>query len=282
MGSVLLEAERLFPTRNDVPEPVRSQLIVLLNQLLADAVDLQTQAKAAHWNVKGPDFIALHKLFDEVYASVAEYVDLLAERAVQLGGVAEGTARIAARRSDLEEYPLGIAEGGRHAEALANALASFGARRSPGDRRGGRARRQGHGRPVHGGLPRHRQVALVRRGASPGISGPASSRPDFVPPAATAAVAGLRPIGRGPASPPGKGLRQRRRPGGLDRSRMMKTDLLKSPPAEFHECAWQATETWMRTSSRRLQLGNARESFSQRQTRGDGMTGPSRAGSLLC
>ncbi len=127
MGSVLLQAERLYPTRNDVPEPIRPQLIVLLNQLLADAVDLQTQAKAAHWNVKGPNFIALHKLFDEVYASVAEYVDLLAERAVQLGGVAEGTARIAARRSDLEEYPLGIAEGGRHAEALANALASFGA-----------------------------------------------------------------------------------------------------------------------------------------------------------
>jgi starvation-inducible DNA-binding protein len=127
MGSVLLQAEHLYPTKNDVPESVRTQLIVLLNQLLADAVDLQTQAKGAHWNVKGPNFIALHKLFDEVHASVAEYVDLLAERAVQLGGVAEGTARTVARRSDLEEYPAGIADGSRHVEALSSALATFGA-----------------------------------------------------------------------------------------------------------------------------------------------------------
>jgi starvation-inducible DNA-binding protein len=126
MGSVLFQAERLFPTKNDLPEPIRPQLIVLLNQLLADAVDLQSQAKAAHWNVKGANFIALHKLFDEVYASVAEYVDLLAERAVQLGGVAEGTARIVARRSDLEEYPVGIADGRQHVEALSSALAAFG------------------------------------------------------------------------------------------------------------------------------------------------------------
>ena len=76
---------------------------------------------------RGPSFIALHKLFDEVHASVAEYVDLIAERAVQLGGVAEGTARIAARRSDLEEYPAGIADGRRHVEALSSALAAFGA-----------------------------------------------------------------------------------------------------------------------------------------------------------
>jgi starvation-inducible DNA-binding protein len=127
MGSVLLDAQRLHPTKNDLPESVRSQLTELLNQLLADAVDLQTQAKAAHWNVKGPNFIALHKLFDEVHSSVAEYVDSIAERAVALGGVAEGTTRIVARRSDLEEYPLGIAEGRRHAEALSTALAAFGA-----------------------------------------------------------------------------------------------------------------------------------------------------------
>jgi len=127
MGSVLLQTERLYPTKNDLPEPVRSQLTELLNQLLADAVDLQTQAKAAHWNVKGPNFIALHKLFDEVHSSVAEYVDSIAERAVQLGGVAQGTARIVARRSDLEEYPLGIAEGSRHAEAFSAALAAFAA-----------------------------------------------------------------------------------------------------------------------------------------------------------
>ena len=126
MESVLLQAERLYPTKNDLPAPVRRQLITRLNQHLANAVDLQTQAKTAHWNVKGPGFIALHKLFDEIHASVAEYVDLIAERAVQLGGIAEGTARIVARRSDLEEYPGGIAAGSRHVEALSAALAAFG------------------------------------------------------------------------------------------------------------------------------------------------------------
>ena len=128
MESVLLEAERLYPTRIDVPAPARRQMIALLNQRLADAVDLQSQVKTAHWNVKGPAFIALHKLFDDVHASVAEYTDLLAERAVQLGGLAEGTVRIAARRSHLEEYPPGIAAGTRHVEALSAALAAFGTR----------------------------------------------------------------------------------------------------------------------------------------------------------
>ena len=128
MKALPLPAEGLFPTRNDIPETRRAELVILLNQRLADAVDLQGQAKAAHWNVKGPGFIALHKLFDEVHASVTGYVDEIAERAVQLGGVAEGTVRIAARRSELKEYPLDIASDRKHAEALAGALAAFGAR----------------------------------------------------------------------------------------------------------------------------------------------------------
>src|SRR3989454_4321754 len=67
-------------TMNDLPENVRGQVSDLLNERLADAIDLQTQAKQAHWNVKGPQFIALHKLFDEIDEAVEEYVDLLAER----------------------------------------------------------------------------------------------------------------------------------------------------------------------------------------------------------
>ena len=89
---------------------------------------VQTQTKTAHWNVKGPSFIALHKLFDEINESVEESVDLIAERAVQLGGVAEGTLRIAAHRSELEEYPLDVAAGSRHLEALSAGLAAFGSR----------------------------------------------------------------------------------------------------------------------------------------------------------
>ncbi|MEA2723726.1 MAG: starvation-inducible DNA-binding protein [Gemmatimonadales bacterium] len=120
------EASRLFPTKNDLPEATRSQVADLLNQRLADCIDLQTQCKQAHWNVKGPAFIALHKLFDDVNEDVEEYVDLVAERVVQLGGIAQGTARMAADRSTLEEYPQGLASGEGHVDALSSALAAFG------------------------------------------------------------------------------------------------------------------------------------------------------------
>ena len=120
------ERSRLFPTKNDLPADVRSRAAELLNRRLADCIDLQTQCKQAHWNVKGPSFIGLHKLFDDVNSDVEEYVDLLAERVIQLGGVAEGTARCAAERSTLSEYPMDISEGSDHVDALSTALASFG------------------------------------------------------------------------------------------------------------------------------------------------------------
>ena len=85
-----------YETENDISPDRRSELVTLMNQRLADAVDLQLQMKQAHWNVKGPNFIALHHLFDEVEADVRDYVDLIAERVVQLGGTAEGTVRISA------------------------------------------------------------------------------------------------------------------------------------------------------------------------------------------
>jgi len=116
----------MYPTRNDLPESARIKLVELLNARLADAIDLQTQCKQAHWNVKGPDFIALHKLFDEVNDAVEEYVDLIAERAVQLGGVADGTARVAAKRSSLPEYPVRGGDGREHVEALSAVLSAFG------------------------------------------------------------------------------------------------------------------------------------------------------------
>jgi DNA-binding ferritin-like protein len=74
--------------------------------------------KQAHWNVKGPHFIGLHELFDQIDEAVESYVDLIAERIVQLGGIAEGTARSAAARSRLEEYPLAIADGHAHVKRL--------------------------------------------------------------------------------------------------------------------------------------------------------------------
>lgn len=117
-----------YETSNDLPAEVRAQVANLLNERLADAIDLGTQSKQAHWNVKGAQFIALHKLFDEIHAAVDEYVDLLAERVVQLGGIAEGTVRIVAERSQLTDYPHAISDGPDHANALAGALAEFGSR----------------------------------------------------------------------------------------------------------------------------------------------------------
>jgi starvation-inducible DNA-binding protein len=117
---------RTYATKNDLPDDSRREGIGLLNQRLADCIDLQTQAKQAHWNVKGPTFIALHKLFDEINEDVEGYVDLLAERVVQLGGVAEGTVGVVAERTTLVDYPLGLTTGAEHVAALSDALAEFG------------------------------------------------------------------------------------------------------------------------------------------------------------
>jgi len=116
----------MYPTKNDLPEATRRKMIELCNARLADAIDLQTQTKQAHWNVKGPHFIALHELFDNVNADVEDYVDLIAERAVQLGGTVEGTARSVAKRSTLPEYPVKGGNGQQHVDALSSALAAFG------------------------------------------------------------------------------------------------------------------------------------------------------------
>jgi starvation-inducible DNA-binding protein len=120
------ESAVLYETENDLPKSNRAELIAILNQRLADIIDLQTQLKQAHWNVKGPHFIGLHELFDKISGEVQDYVDTIAERIVQLGGIAEGTVRSAASRSRLEEYPLDIAEGAAHVEAVARALSTFG------------------------------------------------------------------------------------------------------------------------------------------------------------
>jgi starvation-inducible DNA-binding protein len=117
----------MFKTKNDLSEANRVKAIELLNARLADCKDLQTQVKQAHWNVKGPNFISLHLLFDKINDDVEDYVDEIAERAVQLGGVAEGTARTVAKRSSLAEYPAKTVDGRSHVEALSSALAAFGA-----------------------------------------------------------------------------------------------------------------------------------------------------------
>jgi starvation-inducible DNA-binding protein len=117
----------LYPSKNDLPESSRRKMIDLLNQHLADVLDLGLQAKQAHWNVKGPNFIALHELFDKVADEIEEFTDEIAERAVQLGGIALGTLQAIAKSSRLPAYALGLAEGREHVAQLSNSLADFGA-----------------------------------------------------------------------------------------------------------------------------------------------------------
>lgn len=115
----------MYKTRNDIAEKTRASMVEILNARLADRVDLMHQAKQAHWNVKGPSFIVLHKLFDEIVDAAEEYMDLVAERVVQLGGTAEGTIQASAKRSTLKAYPLGISAARDHVEALSSALAAY-------------------------------------------------------------------------------------------------------------------------------------------------------------
>jgi starvation-inducible DNA-binding protein len=116
----------MHDTKNDLPARTRAKVIDSLNARLADAIDLGAQAKHAHWNVKGPNFIALHELFDKVAESVEEHIDELAERITALGGTAHGTIAAVARASSLAPYPENTVDGLEHVEALASALAQFG------------------------------------------------------------------------------------------------------------------------------------------------------------
>ena len=115
-----------FKTSVSLSDGTRQEVIDYLNQRLADTLDLKLQTKHAHWNIKGIEFIQLHELFDEIAAHIEDQSDLIAERIVQLGGIAEGTVRVAGERSRLEEYPLDIAEGHAHVEAVSKALSTFG------------------------------------------------------------------------------------------------------------------------------------------------------------
>ncbi len=113
-------------THNTLSENIRGQAVELLNKHLAAAIDLHAQVKLAHWNVRGPAFIAIHELFDKVAAEVEEFSDMIAERTGALGGVAQGGLQTALDKSFLVPYPLGIADEKQHVFAVSAALAAFG------------------------------------------------------------------------------------------------------------------------------------------------------------
>ncbi len=112
-------------TRNDLPARTRSKVTALLGERLTDAVALRLAVKQAHWNVKGPGFMELHELFDEIAGRIDGHADGLAERITALGGVAAGTASVAAD-SRLGRYPDNVFEGRAHLAELADRIASLG------------------------------------------------------------------------------------------------------------------------------------------------------------
>jgi starvation-inducible DNA-binding protein len=116
----------MYDTKLDLPEETRRKVTNYLNERLADAIDLGTQTKHAHWNVKGPHFIALHELFDKIAENVEDHVDELAERITALGGTARGTLGTVARVTTLKPYPEEITDGLAHVDALSSAMADFG------------------------------------------------------------------------------------------------------------------------------------------------------------
>jgi starvation-inducible DNA-binding protein len=113
-------------TANTLSKNIRAKSVAVLNRHLAAAIDLHAQVKQAHWNVRGPTFIAIHELFDKVAAAAEEYSDLVAERAGALGGAAEGTIQVAVEHSFLQRYRLGVADAEAHIAAVTAALATFG------------------------------------------------------------------------------------------------------------------------------------------------------------
>src|SRR3569833_3301583 len=129
----------MYDTRNDLPASVRTSIVNLLNSRLADAIDLGTQAKQAHWNVKGPNFIALHELFDQVAEHIEDHVDTLAERITALGGTANGTIAAVSHTTTQTPNPTDITEGVQHVDALSSAVAGGGAGGRGGGGGAGRA-----------------------------------------------------------------------------------------------------------------------------------------------
>lgn len=115
----------MHSTRIDIPEKKRHQITNILNQHLASAIDLSYQAKQAHWNVKSRNFRDLHSLFDDLYSAINQGVDDLAERIAQLGGQAEGTVQVVTKKTYLRPLSIGLFEGDKLLEAIADGVAVY-------------------------------------------------------------------------------------------------------------------------------------------------------------
>jgi starvation-inducible DNA-binding protein len=112
------ESDQMHQTRNDLRPNTRTVAIELLNARLADVIDLALLTKQAHWNLKGPRFIAIHEMLDGFRTQIDDYVDTMAERVAQLGGTALGTTQVVARSTTLPPYPTDIYTISEHLSAL--------------------------------------------------------------------------------------------------------------------------------------------------------------------
>jgi starvation-inducible DNA-binding protein len=127
-----MKGETMHRSPSSLPEGARKTLVETLNARLADGLDLHSQIKVAHWNVKGPQFAALHPLFETFAEGLAGFNDEIAERAVTLGGLAYGTARHVAKASQLPDYPQETTRDMEHVKLLAERFEKYldGARSS--------------------------------------------------------------------------------------------------------------------------------------------------------
>ncbi|MEM9253357.1 MAG: DNA starvation/stationary phase protection protein Dps [Planctomycetota bacterium] len=113
---------QLHPTHHSLDAGIRAKSVAQLQAVLYDVLDAAAFVKQAHWNVKGPGFIAVHELLDRVYDLLAEHADTVAERIVILGGQAVGTSRAVAAASRLDAYPTDTTRLDEHIDLLADRL----------------------------------------------------------------------------------------------------------------------------------------------------------------
>jgi len=115
----------MYQSPSHLPPEARAELATTLNARLADGLDLHSQIKVAHWNIKGPQFASLHPLFETFAVSLANHTDTIAERSVTLGGKAYGTARHVAKSSTLPDYPQDTTRDLEHVKLLAERFDKF-------------------------------------------------------------------------------------------------------------------------------------------------------------